>query len=907
MAYQSQYSQYRPPQAHQANAGAPPAQLNPNGRQGSLPQVRATFTPGGVDDFYMPEVISPAPQRIMPEVPENIQENLAHLELEANPPRNADRPASTYSESGSTFSSYRPPRHSSLGAQGGMARPPPNEVYEADDGYARRKSNGYADPYTANAAAPPATDYRAAAGAAAVLDQPSFSPFPRLVNAPVNVPPSDEDREATLEHARVPVLNSNDPEMQLAWAQDALAYVEVALQNEQRVSEHQPPRPQTPQVEHQLRVDALSIVSFLAEQHHPKAEFMKGMWLEFGKFGYRVDKKEAFRCYHRAAEKGYARAEYRMGMQYESSNDQAKAIRHYDRGVALGDSASHYRLGMMTLLGQHGEKQDFPRGVQLIKYAAQNADENAPQGAYVYGMLQAHELDHINVPELFLPLDFNGARANIEKAAYLGFAKAQLKMGTAYELCQLGCDFNPELSLHYNALAARQGEPEADMAISKWFLCGYEGAFEKNEELAYVYAQRAAQSGLATAEFAMGYFHEIGMYVPADLKEARRWYESAAEHGNKDAAGRIEGISRSKTLSKSDHEDVAIAKIKSQYGSQRGKRPERFKNPSAPLATIEDERIDFPDPSRPRLSVDAGSPYPDEYGQVQPPPRSASAAPYPLEDPHLDGGRRQSNGGGFINPAVRPSSAFGINPNIHGAPVSPLQSPPVGAGGFYRGGPASQPGLRPVSSADNFAVAGGRGGPPPGRGGRGAANRPAPLTYHSAGAALSGRPAEDPAKSQAPRLDIGFSAPADPAADKRHRLQKPQRPAASASPQLRPHGGSESALSPASSGSASGRTPTSPYAPVQHGGQKPLAPLAPHAGLGPAPGSRPGSRTHSPGSRPSSAGKVGQKPSTPQPSPGAAAPAPAAAAAPRPPGKGPKTFEEMGVPQAPKENECTVM
>lgn len=26
--------------------------------------VGATFYPGGVDDFYMPEVISPAPQRL---------------------------------------------------------------------------------------------------------------------------------------------------------------------------------------------------------------------------------------------------------------------------------------------------------------------------------------------------------------------------------------------------------------------------------------------------------------------------------------------------------------------------------------------------------------------------------------------------------------------------------------------------------------------------------------------------------------------------------------------------------------------------------------------------------------------------------------------------------------------------
>lgn len=42
------------------------------------------------------------------------------------------------------------------------------------------------------------------------------------------------------------------------------------------------------------------------------------------------------------------------------------------------------------------------------------------------------------------------------------------------------------------------------MAISKWFLCGHEGVFEKNEELAFKYAQRAAAGGLGTAEFAIG-------------------------------------------------------------------------------------------------------------------------------------------------------------------------------------------------------------------------------------------------------------------------------------------------------------------------------------------------------------------------------------------------------------------
>jgi len=175
-----------------------------------------------------------------------------------------------------------------------------------------------------------------------VVDQPTFSPFPSLRRRPANVPPSDEEKERILEAARAQVLNSDDPELQLSWAQDTLAYVEIASQNETRVSENQAARPQTPHTEHQLREDAINVVSFLAEQHHPKAEFMKGMWLEFGKFGFRMDKKEAFKCYQRASQRGYARAEYRMGMQFESSNEPIKAIKHYTLGVQAGDTASNY-------------------------------------------------------------------------------------------------------------------------------------------------------------------------------------------------------------------------------------------------------------------------------------------------------------------------------------------------------------------------------------------------------------------------------------------------------------------------------------------------------------------------------------------------------------------------------------
>ncbi|EER23128.1 hypothetical protein D8B26_001202 [Coccidioides posadasii str. Silveira] len=753
----------------------------------SRPRMGATFYPGATDDYQMPEVISPAPQRVMPEVPENMQDNLAHLEQEAS---GSHRTANHYPPA---HRPQFPARNSSM----------PTQAYN-------NNSSSYVNQHAQPGSHIPANDY---------MDHPNFSPFPVLRNPPPNVPPSDEQREANLERGRVAVLSSNDPEMQLAWAQDALSYVEVAMQNELRLAVVQPPRPHTPQGEHQLKVDAINIVSFLADQSHPRAEFIRGMWLEFGKFGFRIDKKEAFRCYQRAAEKGYARAEYRMGMQFENSNEPLKAIKHYEKGVSLGDSASYYRLGMMILLGQHGQRQDYAGGLDHIRYAAQTCDENAPQGAYVYGMLLARELPQVAVPDEFLPLDLNGARLNIEKAAYHGFAKAQVKMGAAYELCQLGCDFNPALSLHYNALAARQGEPEAEMAISKWFLCGHEGVFEKNDEMAFVYAKRAAQNGLPTAEFALGYFYEIGIHVPVDLKEARSWYAKAAASGNKDASSRIDSISRSKTLSRKDHERVAIARIKSQYASHGRNQQQRY-------AAMQNERpaqetLEMPDPSKMTISADPTG------------PRPVSAAPYP-EGPNSRYGRPGGPGGQY-GPDIRPTSAFGINPNLRTQPVPGGQLPPqrVASVGLPQGyGPPPGPGMAPYPT-----------------------NQAAP----------------------SPKLDIGFSAPPDPTgADRRRKLQRPATT-------NQPHGQS---------------------VPVQG---RPAPPSDPRQSRMPASPNPAGHMPHGQGT-----GKFPARgDSRPQPSPSSNAspnnPAQAQKPASGLPGKGPKTFEEMGVPQGKTEGECVVM
>lgn len=707
-------------------------------------------------------------------------------------------------------------------------------------------------------------------------EQPNFSPFPVIRNPPPNIPPSDEQKEASLEAARAAVLSCNDPDTQLTWAQDALAYVEVCQQNEERIALAQTPRTRTPRIEHVLREDAIKIVNFLADQHHPRAEFMRGMWLEFGKFGHRIDKKEAYLCYTRAADRGYVRAEYRIGMQFESSNDTLKAIQYYQKGVDAGDSAACYRLGMMTLLGQHGQMQDYERGLNLIYAAAQTADENAPQGAYVFGMLQAQQMPQVQVPDQYLLRDIPGAKINIEKAAYLGFAKAQVKMGQAYELCELGCPFDPALSLHYNALAAKQGEPEAELAISKWFLCGHEGLFEKSEEMAFTYAQRAAISGFSTAQFALGYYYEVGIYVPVNFDQAKEWYRKASQSGNTDAGGRIEAISRSKTLSRKDHENVALSKIRQQRGSMIG-GSQMPPLPAMPTLSEDSEQVlDMPDPSRISLN-----------NQRPPSARPGSVAPYPTGPPNMP----------TINPSpdFRPTSAFGINPNLRPTSAATIGGPRPD----QYGSPHMPPQQRPYSnpSAPGYGR-GGRmpsGGPPPGQGGPQIRPPSRPGTtspYLGAGP----RPGAQNIPPLPAKIDIGYSAPLEP-----ERKPRPQQPNG-------PNLGKPQPPMPGANNPPRGnyRPNPSQQGPGQGPPQSRPAPtnLGPGQGYGGMshPNARPPMQTQSvkPANMTPSKPDVNAPSGSAPPSKPTSVPANAA----RPPGKGPKTFDEMGVPAGKDKSEC---
>lgn len=273
----------------------------------------------------------------------------------------------------------------------------------------------------------------------------------------------------------------------------------------------------------------------------------------------------AFRDFERAARAGFSAAWFKLGRDYENFGDFSHAKDCYERGIRNNNENCLYRMGMAHLMGQLGLSPNPEAALPLLQHAATIATVDVPQPAYVFGLLLLGEFDQASIPpHLFTPLippggtRDNEARRHLERAAFLNFAPAQYKLGHAYEFAQTPFPFDALLSVQYYSLASQQGEIDADMALSKWFLCGSEGAFDKDESLAYTFAEKAARKGLPSAEFAMGYYTEVGVGGPKDIEAARKWYTRASQHGNTDATDRLAALSKPApaALSRQEHDNL---------------------------------------------------------------------------------------------------------------------------------------------------------------------------------------------------------------------------------------------------------------------------------------------------------------------------------------------------------------
>ncbi|TVY83545.1 Protein SKT5 [Lachnellula suecica] len=290
----------------------------------------------------------------------------------------------------------------------------------------------------------------------------------------------------------------------------------------------------------ELLAEAKHILQKLSDRSYPFAQYYLADGYASGLFSKgKEDYNTAFPLFVSASKHGHAESGYRAALCYEfgwgSRKDPAKAVQFYRQSASKNHPGAMTRLGRACLSGDLGMNK-YREGLKWLKRATESADLQYNAAPYHLGLLYITGYgDDIFQDETYAAQLFT-------QAADLGHAESCYILGDAYEHGKLSCPRDPALSVHFYTGAAQRGHPAAMMALCAWYMVGAEPVLEKDENEAYEWARQAAECGLTKAEYAVGYFTEMGIGTRRDVLEANVWYVKAADAGDERAKHRLAAI-----------------------------------------------------------------------------------------------------------------------------------------------------------------------------------------------------------------------------------------------------------------------------------------------------------------------------------------------------------------------------
>jgi len=290
--------------------------------------------------------------------------------------------------------------------------------------------------------------------------------------------------------------------------------------------------------------ESIKVIRRLATQGdaYDEAQFFLANCYGTGALGLQVDHERAYHLYLQAAKQNHAAASYRVAVCNEigagTKKEPSRAAAFYRKAASLGDTPGMYKLAMVLLYGYLGEPKNPREAINWLKRAAEQADEENPHALHELALL------YENQSGAYVPYDPVYAKSLLTQAAQLGYTPSQYKLGQCYEYGSLTCPVDPRRSIAWYTKAAEKGDPEAELALSGWYLTGSEGVLKQSDSEAYLWARRAANKGLSKAEYAVGYYAEVGIGIKQDIEFAKRWYMRAAAQGNKRAMNRLTEMKR---------------------------------------------------------------------------------------------------------------------------------------------------------------------------------------------------------------------------------------------------------------------------------------------------------------------------------------------------------------------------
>ena len=206
--------------------------------------------------------------------------------------------------------------------------------------------------------------------------------------------------------------------------------------------------------------------------------------------------------YRKAAERGDADAQYRLGNAYYFGDgvptDHAEAAKWYRMAGEQGHIDAQTRLGEWYIQGLHGLPEDHAEAAKWFYMAAEQGDRGA-----------RNQIGRMFANGWGLPQDHAEAAKWYRMAGEQGHIDAQFNLGEMYRLGNGIPQDHAEAAKWYRMAAQNEG----------WFFFG--------------------PSIAGRAQYRLAFMLERGIGVPQDLQEALRWFRKAAiEEDNEDALKR---------------------------------------------------------------------------------------------------------------------------------------------------------------------------------------------------------------------------------------------------------------------------------------------------------------------------------------------------------------------------------
>ena len=237
-------------------------------------------------------------------------------------------------------------------------------------------------------------------------------------------------------------------------------------------------------------------------------------------YGTAVDHVEAVKWVRKAAEQGFARAQYDLGFMYEFGRgverSYEKAREWYLKAAEQGYADAQYNLGDRYEYGT-GVEQSYEKAAEWVQKAAEQGD------AYAQYNLGDRYRDGRGVEE-----SFEKAAEWVQKAAEQGLAVAQNCLGFMYQN-GTGIAQSDEKAVEWYRKAADQGDVIAQDNLGFMYQNGT-GVAQSDEKAAEWY-QKAADQGYASAQDNLGNMYYTGTGVEQSYEKAVEWWQKAAEHG----------------------------------------------------------------------------------------------------------------------------------------------------------------------------------------------------------------------------------------------------------------------------------------------------------------------------------------------------------------------------------------